>query len=106
MDRDRVRKSFRRILGSIDSAAELGRWSSQDCVRVAILKVAGAAKSFYITCSELHTNDVTWDTFKRVFRLRFRNARTDQFHFLRLQTARQAKDEGSQEFADRCRAPS
>jgi hypothetical protein len=93
MDRDRVRKSFRRILGSIDSTAELGRWSSQDGIRVAILKVAGAAKSFYNTCSELHTNDVSWNTFKRVFRDRFRDERTEQIHFLRLQTGRQAKDE-------------
>jgi hypothetical protein len=28
---------------------------------------------------------------------------TDQFHFTKLQTARQAKNEGPQEFADRCR---
>jgi hypothetical protein len=28
---------------------------------------------------------------------------TDQYHFMRLQTARQAKNEGPQEFADRCR---
>jgi hypothetical protein len=92
------------FLNSIDSAAELGRWSAQDCVRVATLKIAGAARSFYNTCSELHSVDVAWDTFKRVFRHRFRDARTDQFHFLRLQTARQGKDEGPQEFADRCRA--
>jgi len=29
---------------------------------------------------------------------------TDQYHFMRLETARQAKNEGPQEFADRCRA--
>ena len=29
---------------------------------------------------------------------------TNQYHFMRLQTARQAKNEGPQEFADRCRA--
>ena len=29
---------------------------------------------------------------------------TDQYHFMKLQTARQAKNEGPQEFADRCRA--
>jgi hypothetical protein len=39
-----------------------------------------------------------------VFRERFKDVRTDQYHFMRLQTARQAKHEGPQEFADRCRA--
>jgi hypothetical protein len=91
------------FIESIDSAADLGRWTSSDCFRVAILKLAGPARSFYNTCSELHTDDVTWDKFKRAFRQRFRDARTDQFHFLRLQTAKQGKNEGLQEFADRCR---
>jgi len=30
--------------------------------------------------------------------------RTDQFHYTQLQTARQRRNEGPQEFADRCRA--
>jgi len=34
----------------------------------------------------------------------FRDVHTDQYHFMRLQTGRQAKKEGPQEFADRCRA--
>jgi hypothetical protein len=38
------------FLNSIDSAAELGRWTAQDCVRVATLKIAGATRSFYNTC--------------------------------------------------------
>jgi hypothetical protein len=92
------------FLGSIDSAAELGRWTSTDCGRVAVLKIAGAARSFYNTCSALNANEATWDTFNRAFRHRFRDARTDQFHILRLQTATEGKVEGPQEFADACRA--
>jgi hypothetical protein len=71
----------------IDSAAQLDRWTSADCVRVAILKLAEPARSFYNTCSDLHTNDVTWEKFKTVFGQRFRDTRTDQFHFMWLQTA-------------------
>lgn len=41
-----------------------------------------------------------WDKIKTIFRQRFRDARTEQLHYLRLQTARQ---EGTLEFADRCR---
>jgi hypothetical protein len=92
------------FLDSIDIAAALGRWTSPDFVRVAVLKFPGPARSFYNTCSELYTNEVTWDKFKRAFRHRSRDARTDQFHFHRLQTARQGKNEGPQEFANRCTA--
>jgi hypothetical protein len=73
----------------IGSARELDRWTSSDCVRVSILKLTGPTRSFYNTRSELHTIDATWNKFKRAFRQRFRDARTNQFHFLRLQTARQ-----------------
>jgi hypothetical protein len=42
--------------------------------------------------------------FKDVFKRRFRDTHTDQYHFMRLQTARQGKNESPHEFADRCRA--
>jgi hypothetical protein len=96
--------SLEEFLDSVDNAAQLGRWTSSDCVRVAVLKLAEPAKSFYNTSTELHNEAVNWETFKKVFRQCFRDARTDQFHFLRLQTAKQGKNEGPQEFADRCRA--
>jgi hypothetical protein len=51
----------------------------------------------------LQAQEATWETFKRVFRERFRDTHQDQFNFMRLQTARQAKGEGQQEFAHRCR---
>jgi len=38
-----------------------------------------------------------------VFRKRFCEVRSDQYHFTRLQTARQAKNDGLLEFADRCK---
>ena len=44
-----------------------------------------------------------WDKIKTIFRQRFRDARTEQLHYLRLQTARQDNNEGTLEFADRCR---
>jgi predicted RNA methylase len=40
---------------------------------------------------------------KKAFRERFRDVRTYQFHFMRLQKARQSKNDRPQEFADRCR---
>jgi len=72
-------------------------------MQIAALKLTDSARTFYNTCLELHAEDATWDNFKKAFRERFRDVHTDQYH-LRLQTARQAKHEGPQEFADRCRA--
>ena len=61
------------------------------------------AKTFYNTCLELHTKDTSWTVFKKVFRERFRDVHSDQHHFTRLQTARQAKNGGPLEYADRCK---
>jgi hypothetical protein len=63
-----------------------------------------SAKLFYNGCPKLHTKDTTWQTFKSAFRKRFKDARTDQYHFTNLQSARQRQNESPQEFADRCRA--
>ena len=43
---------------------------------------------------------MTWEKFKDVFRQRFRDTHTDQYHF----TARKSRNECIQELADRCRA--
>ena len=42
--------------------------------------------------------------FKDAFRRRYKDTHTDQYHFTKLQTARQARNESPQEFADRCRS--
>jgi broad specificity phosphatase PhoE len=46
---------------------------------------------------------VTWQEFKSAFRGRFRDVDSDQYHFMKLQTARHGRNESHQEFADRCR---
>jgi hypothetical protein len=63
------------------------------------IKLNDAAK--YL--SELHLADVTWHKFKTVFRHSFRYIHTDQYHFMKLQTAGQRRNETPQEFAERCR---
>jgi len=89
---------------SIESGAKIGRWHSADCMQIAALKLTESARTFYNTCLELNEEEATWDKFKKVFRQRFRNIHTDHYHLMRLQTARQTKHQGPQEFADRCRA--
>jgi len=39
-----------------------------------------------------------------MFRHTFRDTHADQYHFMRLQIARQTRNESIQEFADRCSA--
>ena len=69
----------------------------------AALRLTDAARQFYNGCLELHSPGVIWQKFKDAFRQRFRDTHTDQYHFVRLQTARQGRNESPQEFADRCR---
>jgi hypothetical protein len=73
-------------------------------MQIAALKLTDSARTFYNTCLELHAEDATWNKFKKAFRERFIDVHTDQYYFIRLQMARQAKHGGTQEFADRCRA--
>jgi len=44
-----------------------------------------------------------WQKIQDVFRHRFRDSHTDQYHFMKLQTANENRNETIQEFADRKR---
>jgi hypothetical protein len=67
------------------------------------LKLTNTARDFYNGTQELHDSKISWTAFKADFFHRFRDVRTDQYHFTQLQLARQKKDEWPQEFADRYR---
>jgi hypothetical protein len=88
----------------IESTAKIGNWASEDKIRVAALKLTDAARALYNGTSELHFSSITWAAFKQVFPKRFRDVRSDQFHFTQIQNAKQNKHETPQEFADRIRA--
>jgi len=96
--------SLEELFSSIESSAKIGHWAEADCLQVAVLKLAESARTFYFSCPELHGETVTWQSFNAIFRDRFKDVRTDQFHYMQLQIARQRRNEGPQEFADRCRA--
>ena len=84
--------SLEEFFENIESAAKIGRWHSSECIQIGALKLSDSARTFYNTCLELHTEDATWENLKKAFRKRFRDVHTDQYHFMRLQTARQAKN--------------
>jgi len=95
--------SLEEFFASIEGSARIGRWEESDRIEIAILKLAGSARTFYQGCPELHAEGLTWQKFKEAFRKRYKDVHTDQFHFMKLQTARQAKNEDPLQFADRCR---
>ena len=91
-------------LTTVETSARIGFWDETDKLHIAALRLTNTARQFYNGCLELHSPGVTWQKFKDAFRQRFRDTHTDQYHFMRLQTARQGRNESPQEFADRCRA--
>jgi hypothetical protein len=85
---------------AIDKAAEMGRLSAKDNLRLARLKlrVRGVAKSLYSTQPELKGENVEYVDFKAVFVQRFKEKQTDQYNYTRLQNASQEKDESRNVF--------
>jgi len=95
--------SLEEFISTLEASARIGRWEEKDTVQIAALKLEGSARVFYQGCTELHSQDASWNTFKEVFRKRYKDVHTDQYDYTRLQMARQGKNESPQEFADRCR---
>lgn len=91
------------FLSGIEAAARIGKWQDADKREIAALKLTDSAKLFYQGCTALHEKDATWQSFKEAFRRRYEDVHTDQYHFTKLQTAKQGKKETPQEFADRCK---
>jgi len=73
-------------------------------VQIAVLKLTDQAKLFNSACQELHEEDMTNQKFREVFRQRFKDIHTDQYHYMKLQTSRKGRNEDTQVFADRCPA--
>ena len=88
---------------SIESSGRIGRWIESDQREVAILKHTDSAKLFYQCCDELHEQGATWQRFKQAFRRRYKYVNTDQYHFTKFQTAREARKESPQQLVDSCK---
>jgi hypothetical protein len=76
----------------LESTARVGNWTLDDLIRIAAMRLTDVARIFYNGALELHGNYVTWTPNKNTFYQRFRDVRTDQFHFTQLQSAKQRKD--------------
>ena len=58
---------------------------------------------FYNGCTKLHEENAKWADFKSTFRRSFTDIHPDKYHFMKLQAARQGRNESPQESADRRR---
>jgi hypothetical protein len=88
------------FFASIEASVRIGRWEQSDQIQIAALRLTGRAKVFYQSCTELHEEGTTWQAFKDTFKRRYKDTHTDQYHFKKLQSARQGRSETLQEFAD------
>jgi len=88
---------------SINEAAEMGRLSSMDKVRLVKLKLKGPARAFYSAQPEIKADDVTFAEFRTAFVNRFTDKHTEQYHSARVQNASQEKGESPEVFLDRLR---
>ena len=68
--------SVNEFFESIDEAVEMGRLSSQDKVRLALLKLRGVARSFYSAQPQLKADDVIHEEFRRIYVDRFKPLNT------------------------------
>jgi len=60
--------SLEEFISTLEASARIGRWEPKDTVEIAALKLEGSARVFYQGCTEFHTRDASWNTFKEVFR--------------------------------------
>jgi hypothetical protein len=88
---------------SVEEAAEMGRMTSKDKVRLARLKLRGVARAFYSAQPQLKADDVTYEDFRKAFVNRFKDKHTDQYNYARVQNAVQDNNEGPEAFLDRLR---
>ena len=82
----------------VESSAEIANWSEFDKIQIMVLKLTEVAKHFIAVTQNYRIQAFHGRT------LRFRDVKSDQYHFMQLQTAKQKKDETVQKFLDRCRS--
>jgi hypothetical protein len=80
--------SLHEFFETIESTGRIANWTQEDVIRIATLKLTDVARAFYNGTLELHDQRITWAAYKKAFHDRFRDVRTDQFHFAQLQMAR------------------
>jgi hypothetical protein len=69
------------FLTAVENMADMGNWSERDKVRIATMRLEHAARTYVAAAPEFRGPSVTWENFKAALLQRFRDTRTDNFHY-------------------------
>jgi hypothetical protein len=78
--------SVKEFFELVESSAKIGCWSDSDNTKITVLKITNVAKAFYSSNPQLHNTGISWENFKAKFLHRFRDVRSDRYHFMQIQT--------------------
>jgi hypothetical protein len=95
--------SLQEFLSAVENMAEMGNWSDRDKVRIATMKLEDTARIFVEAAPEIGGREVSWANFKNALQQRFRDPRTDDFHYLQLVSVKQKMGKSVLSFTDRVR---
>jgi hypothetical protein len=95
--------SLQEFLSAVENMAEMGNWSEKGKERIATMKLEDAARVFVEAAPEIRGREMSWTDFKKALQQRFRDPRTDHFHYFQLVSVRQKMGESVLSFADRVR---
>jgi hypothetical protein len=96
-------KPVHEFLTQIESLGKVSGWTSQDKALIVKAKLQGLALQFLHGHEELCKDECSYEELKRALTARFSDKLPDQFYYTKLQEATQGKEEGAEEFSDRCR---
>ena len=84
--------SVKQFFELVELSARIGCWSDSDNIQITVLKITEVAKAFFSSNPELHNTGISWENFKAKFLHRFRDVRSDSYHYMQLETTRQKKN--------------
>lgn len=87
----------------IETLEKVSGWTNEDKALIAKAKFQGLALQFLNGRGELVRDGCTYEVLKQAFIERFSDKMPDQYYYTRLQDAAHGRDEGAEEFSDRCR---
>jgi hypothetical protein len=96
-------RSVHEYLTRVETLAKVRGWTSQDKALMMKAKIQGLALQFLNGREELGKDGCPYKVLRQALVDRFCVKLPDQYYYTRLQEAVQGKDEGAEEFSDRCR---
>ena len=96
-------RTFHEFFAQIDTYAKASNWSEEEKALIAKTKLQGIALPFVQGRDVLAHDACPYSVLREQLTERFSEKLPAQYHYTRLQDAKQEKGESVEEFADRCR---